>query len=258
MRAAPPNDLARALRSFFSEHLPQVQGASPHTVRSYRDALALFLRFLAADRGRSVIDLDLSDFEPDAVIAFLDHLEQERANGVATRNARLAALHAFARFVAGRHPEHLETCQLLLAVPFKRAPIPVVEYLDASELRALFDAIDSSTSQRRSLRPLPRSRTWKGRSSCRSTGRRSRSSCTRAPVLNRVRSSVWSRRPVLVRLLRQYGPQRLDKAVREALLNHAPRFQSAGSYSNGTRAASVSLRLYRCRSARSSNSEISP
>ena len=30
----------------------------------------------------------------------------------------------------------------------------------------------------------------------------------------------------LLRLLRQYGPQRLDKAVREALLNHAPRFQS--------------------------------
>ncbi len=40
--------LACALRAFFTQHLPQVRGASPHTVRSYRDSLALLLRFAAA------------------------------------------------------------------------------------------------------------------------------------------------------------------------------------------------------------------
>ena len=61
MTAAAPNDLARALRAFFADHLPQVRGTSPHTIRSYRDSLVLLLRFVATGLQRSVIQLDLDD-----------------------------------------------------------------------------------------------------------------------------------------------------------------------------------------------------
>ena len=145
MKSAAPTAFARILRRFFAQYLPGVRGASPHTVRSYRDALALLLRFLALRTARPVVELDLGDLDPDAVIAFLDHLEKERGNGVATRNARLAAVHAFARYVATQDPEWIETCQRLLAVPFKRAPIRVVEYLETGELQAMLEAIDSGT-----------------------------------------------------------------------------------------------------------------
>ena len=97
-----PNTLARSLRRFFAEHMPLARGLSPHTVLSYRDAFTLLLRFLATRRGRQVIDLDLPDLEPDGVPAFLEDLETGRANCAATRNARLAAIHAFARFVAAQ------------------------------------------------------------------------------------------------------------------------------------------------------------
>ena len=60
MTAIKLTTLACALRRFFAEHLPQVRGASPHTVRSYRDSLALLLRFAAAHAGRSVAQLDLA------------------------------------------------------------------------------------------------------------------------------------------------------------------------------------------------------
>ena len=119
-----PNSLARALRRFFADHMPLARGLSPHTVRSYRDAFVLLLRFLAKNRGRDVVDLDLGDLDPNNVIAFLDELEAGRANCAATRNARLAAIHAFARFVAAQHPEHIEVCQRLLAVPLKRGVLP--------------------------------------------------------------------------------------------------------------------------------------
>ena len=148
MKTTPPNALARALRRFFAEHLPGVRGASPHTVTSYRDAWALLLRFLAARTERLVVELDLGDLAPGAIVAFLEHLEhleQERGNSATTRNARLAALHAFARYAATLYPEWLETCQRLLAVPFKRANTSVVEYLEASEIRALIGAIDPRT-----------------------------------------------------------------------------------------------------------------
>lgn len=145
MTSVVPNALARTLRGFFAEHLPSVRGVSPHTVRSYRDSIALFLRFLAEHRERPVVRLDLDDFAPDSVIAFLEHLESARGNCAATRNARLAALHAFARYVAAHTPEHLATCQRLLAVPFKRTRVRAVEYLEGEEFRAMLDIVDHHT-----------------------------------------------------------------------------------------------------------------
>lgn len=83
-RRALPNALALALRGFFADHLPKVRGASPHTVSSYRDSLALLLRFLATRHGRPVAVLDIDDVSPEDILAFLDHLETDRGNSVTT------------------------------------------------------------------------------------------------------------------------------------------------------------------------------
>lgn len=149
MKATLPNMLAKTLRGFFTEHLPSICGVSPHTVRSYRDALVLLLRFLADRKGRSVIDLDFQDFDQESVLAFLEYLQTTRGNSTPTRNARLAALHAFARYVAGQHPDLLEACQRLLAVPFKRGHHRPVEYLEAEELRAMLESTDRRTAEGR-------------------------------------------------------------------------------------------------------------
>ena len=83
------------------------------------------------------------------MLAFLAHLETQRHNSAATRNVRLAALHAFARYAAPHHPEHLELCQRILAIPFKRASQRVVEYLEADEMQALLQAPDCATADGR-------------------------------------------------------------------------------------------------------------
>jgi integrase/recombinase XerD len=136
--------LARAVRGFFASHLPQVRGASPHTVRSYRDSLALLLRFVARD-VRAVARLDFEALTPDAVIAFLADVEDTRHNQPSTRNVRLAAIHAFFRYVASAHPEQLELSQRVLAIPFKRSRPRVVEYLDYGEIQAALATIDRTT-----------------------------------------------------------------------------------------------------------------
>lgn len=140
MKTKLPNTLGRALRAFFAEYLPSVRGVSPHTISSYRDAVTLLLRFLALHRDRPVVLLGFDDLSPDGILAFLDHLENERGNSTSTRNTRLAAIHAFARYAAVGNPEHLELCQSLLAIPFKRASIPVVDYLEIDEVHAILDA----------------------------------------------------------------------------------------------------------------------
>lgn len=144
MKAEGTTSLARLLREFFADHLPRVRGVSPNTMHSYRDALALLLRFLAVRHNRPVIHLDFIDLGPDDILAFLDHLELVRGNAPITRNARLAAVHAFARYAAAGDPEYLERCQRLLAIPFKRAPKRTVEYLEVDEIAAILAAPDRS------------------------------------------------------------------------------------------------------------------
>ena len=140
-----PNMLACALQDFFGEYLPSLRGLSPHTVLSYRDALILWLRFLASYKNIPLTTLDLPDIQPEDVIAFLHHLEQDRHNCSATRNIRLAAVHAFYRYVGERFPEHLNQAQRMLAIPFKRVPMPVIDYFDYEEIDAILETIDRST-----------------------------------------------------------------------------------------------------------------
>lgn len=144
-----PNALARALRNFLTDHLPRLRGMSPHTVQSYRDSLALFLRFMASHRQRPVDRLDLEDLGPQEVIAFLHHLKDDRQNTASTSNVRLAALHAFFRYLGARHPEHLEQCQRILGVPFKRANPRRIEYLEYDEIQAVLAAVDRTTTDGR-------------------------------------------------------------------------------------------------------------
>lgn len=144
-----PNRLARALRDFFSDHLPRLRGMSPHTVLSYRDSLRLLLCFVAACRNASVSDLDVEHIGPQEVIDFLHHLEEVRRSTVSTRNVRMAAIHAFFRYLSARDPERMEQCQRVLGVPFKRTQTRPVEYLEYAEISAVLDAIDRSTADGR-------------------------------------------------------------------------------------------------------------
>jgi site-specific recombinase XerD len=145
MKPTAPNQLAVCLRDYFMDHLPRLRGLSPNTVLSYRDSLVLLLRFLARERKREACDLDLDDIDPDQVLAFLNHLEQDRHNGVPTRNVRLAAIHAFFRYVGARHPDQLERAQRILAVPFKRGQQRAVEYLEQDEIEAILSRIERAS-----------------------------------------------------------------------------------------------------------------
>lgn len=150
MKPARPNSLGNCITHFFREYLPELRGMSLHTIRSYRDAVVLYLRFASARSKRGVEDLDLDDFTADRVSQFLTHLEQERHNGVATRNARLAAIHTFARFLASEHPEHLAELQRVLGLPFKRGARSVpMAYFEADEVDAMLNSIDRTTDSGR-------------------------------------------------------------------------------------------------------------
>lgn len=123
---------------------------SPHTIRSYRDTMVLILRFAAAKTGGSIESLDVHDINADRLGDFLTSLEKERGNSIATRNARLAAMHSLARFLIAEHPEYMGALQQIVGLPFKRGPRTApVEYLEEPEIKGVLASINCGTTSGR-------------------------------------------------------------------------------------------------------------
>jgi len=142
-------NIASPIHGFFENHLVSQRGLSAHTVLAYRDTLKLFLQFVAQHYRKPCTDIAVDDLTPEIVVQFLDHCEGVRNNSVRTRNSRLAAIHAFFRYLATTDPRFLAHAQAILAVPFKRHARPVMEYLERQEVLDIFRHIDIQRSQGR-------------------------------------------------------------------------------------------------------------
>ena len=130
--------LGALVQEFFLSHLIEQKGLRQSSVRSYRDTLRLFLQFAAADAHRQVSQLTLRRSQLRTGTGVSRHLEQQRHNGIATRNQRLGALHTFFEFVARRDPDRLRECQQIAAIPVKRSAQPTMYSLTREEVQSLF------------------------------------------------------------------------------------------------------------------------
>src|SRR5208283_1053870 len=124
------NQLGPLVYAFFEDQLKCQKGLRQASVRSYRDALQLFLLFVAEDSRRKLTRLSLSDLTGERVRRFLNFLEQKRHNQVRTRNHRLAAIRSFFDYLAVRVPTMLAEAQHVAAIPVKRTPPPQTLYLE--------------------------------------------------------------------------------------------------------------------------------
>lgn len=137
--------LAPLLEAFFTERLHKQRQASPHTVLAYRDTFRLLLRFAQQHLHKSPSDLLLSDLDAPMIGAFLEHLETERHNSARTRNARLAAIRSFFRYISTHEPAHSGLIQRVLAIPQKRFERRIVCFLHRPEVAALLAAPNRTT-----------------------------------------------------------------------------------------------------------------
>jgi len=133
------------VQSFFTDRLLRQRQASAHTIASYRDCFRLLLQFALERLGKTPSDLAIEDLDAQFIGEFLDHLETNRGNSARTRNARLAAIHSFFRYVALAEPACALVCQRVLAMPSKRCERRSIAFLDRAEIDALLSVPDPST-----------------------------------------------------------------------------------------------------------------
>ncbi|WP_132301624.1 tyrosine-type recombinase/integrase [Kribbella sp. VKM Ac-2568] len=138
------SDLAPLLQRFFTDKLDRHLNASAHTKAAYADTFRLML-YAQRATGIAPSALTLADLDADLIGGFLQHLETERGNSAATRNARRAALRSFFTYASYRAPDAIATISQVLAIPAKRTKKTLVSFLTRPEAEALIAAPNTST-----------------------------------------------------------------------------------------------------------------
>jgi integrase/recombinase XerD len=137
--------LAPSMQAYFTDRLIAQRQASPNTIAAYRHTFQLLLGFATERTGTPPSTLDIAQLDAPLIAAFLDHLQRDRHNTIATRNNRLAAIHSLFAYLALHHPEHADTIARVLAIPAKRTERNLLTHLTDPEVEALLSACDQAT-----------------------------------------------------------------------------------------------------------------
>src|SRR6202140_4368420 len=125
------------LRRFLCEYIVTERNLARNTRKSYRDTFSLLLPFVSRKLCKPVDRLAVHDLTSRHVLQFLTHLEEDRGCSGRTRNQRLAAIRAFARFVGSRDPALVEWCGHIRAIASKKSMPPPVGWLTRTEMAML-------------------------------------------------------------------------------------------------------------------------
>lgn len=142
-------DFAAYLTNFLEHYLPELKNVSANTVSSYCDTFRLFLGYCQDTEGMKTERFKMDDLTPELVDHFLKWLEEERNNGIATRNQRLAAIHSFVRYVQTQEPRLLLNFQKILAIPIKKTERKAIKPLSKEAIALILRQPDTSTLQGR-------------------------------------------------------------------------------------------------------------
>lgn len=137
--------LAPHLAAFLREHLPRERHASIHTCDAYAYSFQLLVTFAARGLGKRPCLLQIEDIDVPMILAFLEHIEEARGNKARSRNARLAAVKSFFRYLEHRAPTVLDQALRVHAMPMKKIDEALVSSLSRIEVQALLDTPDRRT-----------------------------------------------------------------------------------------------------------------
>ena len=111
---------------------------SQHTIKSYRQVLNIFLKFICGRNGILLKDISIELIDSDIISEFISWVGKERGCKPVTQNHYLTVIRSFFEYVSMREPTwtkyHLET----LSIPFKKTEKKlVVNHFNEKALAAI-------------------------------------------------------------------------------------------------------------------------
>ena len=110
------------LNSFVTEYLPCAVGASPNTIKSYKAAFRLLLKYIYQEKGISADQITFEALNYLTITDFLSWLEKSRRCSATTKNQRLSALASFSSYAQNRDFAAASTFRSSVTrIPMKKA-----------------------------------------------------------------------------------------------------------------------------------------
>lgn len=138
-------DFAYYISKFLTEFLSGTKNYSINTIRSYRDTFKLLLIYFEEKHSISAHKMQIENITLDALRGFTEWLTTTRGSGIRSVNIRLAAIHAFFKYLQSREPKYLFQCQQVMSVEMARTEKKMIGFLSVDELKLLFSQISESS-----------------------------------------------------------------------------------------------------------------
>lgn len=136
------DDFSQLLSSYFLKYLPYHTGYSINTINSYRDTFILLFRYHEQVLGKKASDLTFINLTKEYIESFLIWLETEKNYCISSRNQRLAAIHAFFKYVLMDNPAYIQQCQSIFSIRHKKGERMPMQYISVQGIRLLLEMPD--------------------------------------------------------------------------------------------------------------------
>jgi site-specific recombinase XerD len=129
------------VNEFLHLYLPQQQGRSVHTVKSYGDCLSLFRRYAKNVHGISIFKLTFLETNREFVLGFLEWLSSDikgvKGDSPSTRNQRLACVKSYMKFAADKNISLSSLALQIHRIPPCKALKPCIQAMSEKAIAAI-------------------------------------------------------------------------------------------------------------------------
>jgi len=137
--------IAKYISTFLNDYMPSQKTKSGYTVKSYDEALTLYIAFLESENGINDGNLCAGCFSAENIESWLVWLRDKRGNSPETCNVRLASLRAFVKYLGKQDVKYLYLSQEASQIDRRKTIAPKVVGMSKAAVLALIEAPDVST-----------------------------------------------------------------------------------------------------------------
>lgn len=137
--------VSQCISNFLNDYAPKHKTGSLHTIKSYKNALEMYIKYLEQDKKITPEKLDWSCFEKQYIEGWMVWLADERHNKPETCNVRLASLREFLKYAADKDIQVLSFYQNSTTIKKRKCTKKKVHGLTKEAIKNLLEMPDTST-----------------------------------------------------------------------------------------------------------------
>ena len=137
--------IAKYINTFLNDYMRSQKTKSEYTMKSYNEALSLYIGFLEIEKGINYRNLCGDCFSAENIESWLVCLREKRGNSPETCNTRLASLRAFVKYLGKQDVKYLYLVQSASQIDRRKTTAPKVVGMSKHAVQALLATPDATT-----------------------------------------------------------------------------------------------------------------